>query len=103
MSQESIVGLATSVENMSLSSNAVPVPAPVQKQVVHRFTCANSACGKGYDKKAFHCYNLDCCSSKCLAIAIEPIRAEERRKEEEQRSKGRGFDHVDYGGGGAAF
>lgn len=76
------------------SSNEI---SPIK--VTCAYTCANPDCGKEYEKRMFHCYNLDCCSMKCLNIAIKPHRDAQAKKEADERANRDRGGHIDYGGG----
>lgn len=56
------------------------------------FKCAS--CNKEYEKKMFHCYEWDFCSSKCMHKKVLPRREEEARKKKEIEEKQNRFQHI---------
>jgi hypothetical protein len=80
-------------------SNTIQTQSQTQSQTkTFKFTCQN--CKKGYDKKMFHCLGIDCCSSKCLDIALAPILAQQEKEKEEYYKKNKSqFNNVNGAGG----
>lgn len=66
---------------------------------VLNYICANPECNKQYVKREFHCYDVDCCSMKCLTSVIKPRREKEAMEAAEKRAREKTINHFDCGGG----